>query len=161
VSIDRIPIPTDGGALWLAGRDDIAPDPEGALRRAENASTIVCLNEERELAVRYPDYPAWLRANAGSASLWYPTGNFDAGDLAQTMPLLSAITERLASRRGVIVHCAMGQGRAGTIAVCTSIMLGSSPGEALETVATHRTCAGPSGRAQWALVEAVAEQYTR
>src|SRR5688572_20293672 len=86
MSIDRIPLPSTDGALWLCGRNDVGPDPEAAMAWA-GASTIVCLNHIDELAIRFPDYVDWLRANMGERAIWYPIQNFRAPSARSVMPL--------------------------------------------------------------------------
>jgi protein-tyrosine phosphatase len=155
MTIDQIPLPRTDGALWLCGRNDVGPDPEAALSWA-GASTIVCLNHIDELATRFPDYVEWLRANMGRRAIWYPIQNFRAPSARSVMPVLRMITDRLEQGEGVVMHCAAGQGRAGTIAACVLMALGDPPGDAVRTVATHRVFAGPGSASQWALVEGVA-----
>jgi protein-tyrosine phosphatase len=72
------------------------------------------------------------------------------------MPFLEMIVDRLRAGEGVVMHCALGQGRAGTMAACLLMMLGATQDEALATVAANRLAAGPLGNWQWALVEDVA-----
>jgi protein-tyrosine phosphatase len=157
VSIDRIPLPRTDGALWLCGRNDVGPDPERALAFADGASTIVCLNGVEELSMRYPDYVEWLRANRAGRAIWFPIENFKAPSARSVMPVLNMITERLEAGEGVVMHCAAGQGRAGTMAACVLIALGQPVDEAVRTVASNRVFAGPGNNAQWSLVEGVAE----
>jgi hypothetical protein len=157
VSIDRIPLPSTEGSLWLCGRNDVGPDPEAALRWADDASTIVCLNHVDELAIRFPDYVRWLREHLGGQAIWFPIENFNAPSPRTVMPVLRMITDRLEHGEGVVMHCAAGQGRAGTIAACVLIALGQSPGDAVRTVASNRVLAGPGSPSQWSLVEGVAD----
>ncbi len=124
---------------------------------ADGATTVVCLLPIQEIETRYPTYLEWLRANKAGRALWFPIRNFRAESAAATMPFLRMIVERLEAGEGVVMHCAHGQGRAGTLAVCLLMMLGASPAEALRTVASNRIGAGPAGSSQWALVEDVAE----
>jgi hypothetical protein len=161
VSIDRIPLPRTDGALWVSARNDVAPDPEAAMAYADGASTIVCLNGVDELARRFAPYVAWLQEHRGGQAIWFPIANFSAPPARQVMPIVKMIVERLESGEGVLVHCAAGQGRAGTIAACVLIALGQSTGEAVRTVASNRVFAGPGNAAQWSLVEGVAELVSR
>lgn len=156
MSIDRIPLP-GAGALWLCGRADVAPDPEAALASAGGASTVVCLNRVQELERRFPDYVAWLREHRGGRALWFPIQDFSAPSAHTTLPFLRMITTRLEADEGVLMHCAAGQGRAGTMAVCVLMLQGASRHDALREVADNRVFAGPGTRAQWALVDGVAE----
>ena len=155
MTIDRVPLPRTDGALWLCGRNDVGPDPEAALAWAE-ASTIVCLNQIDELAMRFPGYVDWLRANMGARAIWYPIPNFRAPSARSVMPVVRMITDRLQRGEGVVMHCAAGQGRAGTMAACVLMALGASTADAVRTVAQHRVFAGPASASQWALVEGVA-----
>ena len=156
MSIDRIPLPRTEGALWLCGRDDIAPDPDAALAYADGATTAVCLLPIQELELRYPTYVEWLRANKAGRALWFPIRNFRAESADATIPFLRMIVERLEAGEGVVMHCALGQGRAGTMAVCLLMMLGATSEDALRSVAANRIAAGPAGNWQWSLVEGVA-----
>ena len=133
---------------------DIAPDPE-AIVRAVGADLVVCLNQRRELASSAPGYLAWLETG-GDRVLWFPVANFEAESAVSTVPVLESVVERIRGGGSVLMHCAYGQGRAGTMAVCVLLMLGMPLDEALRTVAGHRAHAGPGQGAQWALVEDVA-----
>lgn len=158
MSADEIPLPDDApGSLWLCALRDVAHDPE-ALLRATGASLIVCLNERHELERREPAYLEWLRANQPGRAMWFPTRNYDAQAASEVRPVLDRVVARLRAGEGVIVHCAMGQGRAGTFAVCVLLLLGVPADDALRQVATHRAFAGPAARSQWALVESLAAE---
>ena len=157
MSVDRIPLPSTEGTLWLCSLRDIAHDPEAMLAYT-GASTIVCLNERSELERREASYIEWLRTNQPGRALWFPIRNFRAESAAATMPFLRMIVDRFGAGEGVVMHCAMGQGRAGTMAVCLLMMLGATQEEALHTVATNRAFAGPGDSSQWALVEDVARE---
>ena len=157
MSVDRIPLPRTGGTLWLCALRDVAHDPE-AMLSFTGASTIVCLNERSELERREPSYIDWLRTNQPGRALWFPIRNFRAESAAATMPFLRMIVERLDADEGVVMHCAMGQGRAGTMAVCLLMMLGATQEDALRTVASNRVFAGPGESSQWALVDDVARE---
>ena len=155
MSIDQIPLPRTEGSLWLCGLRDVADDPESVLAFT-GASTIVCLNERGELERRVPGYADWLRAHQPGRALWFPIRNFHAESAAATMPFLDLIVERLEQGDGVLMHCALGQGRAGTMAVCLLMMLGATEDDAVATVAGNRVFAGPADASQWALVDDVA-----
>lgn len=154
MSIDRVPLPRTDGALYLCGLRDVADDPDAALSYAA-ASTIVCLATEGELDRRAPAYPEWLRRNQPDRALWFPIRNMDAESADATMPFLEMLVERLERGEGVVMHCQLGQGRAGTMAVCLLMMLGATQDEALATVSSHRVFAGPGDGAQWRLVYSV------
>lgn len=157
MSVDRIPLPRTDGALWLCALRDLAHDPESLLAFTRS-STIVCLNEREELERREPGYVDWLRTHQPGRALWFPIRNFRAESATATMPLLQMIVDRLEAGEGVVMHCAMGQGRAGTMAVCLLMMLGATREEALHAVAANRPFAGPGESSQWALVDDVARE---
>jgi protein-tyrosine phosphatase len=139
----------------LCALRDVADDP-GAALASTGATTIVCLNQRAELERRAPTYLEWIEAHREVQSLWFPIRNFHAESADATMPLLQLVVDRLERGEGVIMHCAMGQGRAGTMAVCLLMLLGSTRDHALRTVAEHRVFAGPGEWSQWALVDDVA-----
>lgn len=157
MSIDRIPLPRSPGALWLCGRNDIGPDPEAALRFADQASTVVCLNPVEELELRFPSYVEWLRAHLGGRAIWFPIPNYSAPSARTVLPVVRMIVDRLDAGEGVVMHCAAGQGRAGTLAVCVLLAMGEPVEDAVRTVATHRVFGGPGNSTQWALVDGIAE----
>lgn len=156
MSINQIPVPDDvPGALWLCGRNDVGPDPDAALGWA-GADTIVCLNPIDELIGRYPDYVEWLREHRGGKAIWFPIENFGAPSARQVLPIVRMIVERLEAGDGVLMHCAAGQGRAGTMAALVLMALGQSSADAVRTVASNRVFAGPGNVAQWNLIDDVA-----
>lgn len=122
---------------------------------------MVCFNERAELERRAPEYLDWVEANRDGRSLWFPIRNFHAESADATTPLLQMVIERLERGEGVIMHCAMGQGRAGTMAVCLLMLLGATRDDALVTVAEHRVFAGPGEWSQWALVDDLARSLGR
>jgi protein-tyrosine phosphatase len=152
MTIDRIPLPRTDGALWLTSLREVAGDPEAVLSYTE-ATTMVCLTERDELERRAPAYADWLRAHQPGRALWFPIRNFRAESADATMPFLQMLVDRVERGEGVVMHCQMGQGRAGTMAVCLLMMLGATQDEALQTVAAHRLYAGPAEGSQWALVD--------
>lgn len=112
--IHEIPLPSSAsGRLWLCGKHAIGPDPEGVLQRM-GADGVVCLNEEQELADRYPEYITWLRAQSVERALWYPIPDLHAPAFEQFAPVLTDIVDRVVAGSRLIVHCGAGIGRAGT-----------------------------------------------
>lgn len=158
--IDEIPLPGGRGRLWLCGKHVVGPDPEAALERA-GAATIVCLNEADELADRYPDYVAWLRRESAERRIWFPVPDLHAPPLAEVLPLLDNLHERLGAGGRLLVHCGAGIGRAGTVATLVLVGLGMGEDEALAHVAAHRPMAGPEAGTQRELVTAVARHRGR
>lgn len=154
--VDRIRLPAAvSGALWLCGKHAIGPDPHALLAELGEAATVVCLNERRELADRYPAYVAWLDDPATS-SVWFPIHDLDAPPLVDIVPLVDELASRLHDGETLVVHCAAGKGRSGTTAVCLLVALGVDLDAALQQVAEDRPGAGPEVGSQRELVEAFA-----
>jgi protein-tyrosine phosphatase len=150
--IPEIPLPQPArGRLWLCGKHAIGPDPEGLVRQV-GADVVVCLNEEHELAERYPAYVGWLRAQPSERAIWYPIPDLHAPDLARFEPTLIDLVDRVVSGERLIVHCGAGIGRAGTTAVAVLVSLAVPLEEALVHVRRHRPAAGPEAGPQLALV---------
>lgn len=158
--VDEIPVSFAPGRLWLAGKHFVAPDPEGALART-GAATIVCLNERRELADRYPAYLAWLAANGPERALWHPVPDLHAPEADEAVELLDELHRRLGQGRGLLVHCGAGIGRAGTVAAAILVTAGMPLNEALQTVRAHRPMAGPEVGAQLDLLHRLADPLRR
>lgn len=155
--IDRIPLPVVvPGQLWLCGKHAIGPDHEDALREVGGRATIVCLTEPHELADRYPRYLEWLRAEDGRAAIWWPIPDLHAPTVDAARPFLDDLVDRLRRNEVLVVHCAAGMGRAGTVAVGILVRLGATPDAALDTVRRARPGAGPEVGAQAALVASLA-----
>ncbi len=151
--LDYVPLPEgEPGALWLCGKHLVGPDPDDALYRAHDAHAIVCLNQRHEIEGRYPDYVAWLEANAGTRALWWPVPDLHAPPLEQMIVWVDELVDRLARDESVIIHCGAGMGRAPTLAVCVLVALGQPFHEAVAHVAEHRPLAGPESGAQADLV---------
>jgi protein-tyrosine phosphatase len=152
--VDEVPLPIPGGRLWLCGKHFVGPDPEQALART-GAAAIVCLNEAAELRGRYPDYVAWLTANAPDRAIWFPVPDLHAPTVEAVRPLLDEIGRRLAADEGVLLHCGAGVGRAGTIAAAVLMTLAVPRPDALGLVAASRPTAGPQAGVQTDLLEAL------
>lgn len=152
MGIDRIPLPHTDGALWLCARRDVASDPDAALRAAGGASTVACLLPSDEVEYRSPEYLTWLRTHRGGKALWFPVANYEAPSARSVLPFLRMLEARLDQGEGVVMHCALGQGRAGTLAVCLLMVLGADRRTAQTTVASHRAMAGPGNPEQMGLI---------
>lgn len=155
--IDTIPLPRRAGGLSLCGKHAIGPDHATAMAQC-GAATVVCLVEDYELADRYPDYLAWLRANVGSNAVWFPIHDLHAATLSATEPFIAELVRRLDNGEHLLMHCAAGIGRTGTMATCVLMELGMSLPDALALVALHRPMAGPEVGAQRDLVNAWASR---
>ena len=153
--IDTLPLPIESGALSLCGKHVVGPDHFGALDRC-GATTVVCLVEPHELQDRYPEYVAWLRNNHGGSAVWFPIHDLHAPGVDAAAGLLDDLVVRVRRGEHLLVHCAAGIGRAGTIAACVLVRLGMDVDAALAHVAAHRPMAGPQAPEQLQLIEAVA-----
>ena len=120
---DEIPLHGTTGRLFLCGKHAVGPDPVAALERA-GATTIVCLNDIAELALRYPDYVEWLRRNSTSRAMHHPVHDMHAPTLTEFEALIDDLHTRLLAGERLLVTCSAGIGRAGTVAVGVLIRLG-------------------------------------
>lgn len=155
--IHEIPLPPPAkGRLWLCGKHAIGPDPEGLMARV-GADGVVCLTQEHELAERYPTYLAWLRAQPPTRVVWHPIPDMHAPTLEEFAPVLTGLVDRVAAGERLIVHCAGGVGRAGTVAVAMLVSLAVPLDEALVHVRRHRPAAGPEVGTQLDLVRQLHE----
>lgn len=157
--IDTIPLPRTSGGLSLCGKHAIGPDHEVAMAQC-GATTVVCLVEDYELADRYPEYLAWLQASASSSAVWFPIHDLHAPTLATTQPFIVELVRRLDNGEHLLMHCAAGIGRTGTMATCLLMELGTPLVDALALVALHRPMAGPEVGAQRDLVNAWAARQS-
>lgn len=155
--LDEVPLPHVAGALWLCGKHRIGPDVEDVLAHTA-ADLVVCLTEVHELTDRYPGYVAWLRSEAGARAIWHPVPDLSAPPLEELLPFLEELVGRLRSGEVLVVHCAAGIGRAGTVAVALLLLLGTDLDAALAHVAASRPLAGPETGSQTGLVEALARR---
>ena len=151
--IDTLPLPIAHGGLSLCGKHAIGPDHAAAMAQC-GASTVVCLVEAYELADRYPEYLAWLQAHAGTVAVWFPIHDLHAPGVAATEPLITELVRRLDDGEHLLMHCAAGIDRTGTMAACLLIELGMAKADALAHIAAHRPMAGPEVGAQLELVDA-------
>jgi len=159
--LDPIRLPAEvRGALWLCGKHAIGPDPHALIAEVGSAATVVCLNERTELLDRYPDYVTWLDDPA-TAAVWFPIPDLDAPPLDAMAGFVEDLAGRLREGESLVVHCAAGKGRSGTIAVCVLLALGVALEESLLQVAGDRPGAGPEVGAQRELVEQMANRRRR
>jgi protein-tyrosine phosphatase len=144
----------------LCGKHAIGPDP-ARLLDAVQASFVVCLTERHELADRYPVYVAWLDQHAPARAAWFPVPDLCAPSLDRFADIVGTIADRLATGETVVVHCAAGIGRAGTVAAGVLMQIELPHDDALAHVAAHRPMAGPEAGAQQHLLRDWADELAR
>ena len=110
--------------------------------------------------MRYPDVRRMAAGQHGRPAIWFPIENFSAPSARSVMPILRMIVERLEAGEGVVMHCAAGQGRAGTMAACVLMALGIDRRRRANGGVAPRL-RRPRQPAQWALVEGVAALLAR
>jgi protein-tyrosine phosphatase len=140
--IDEVFVPARSGQLWLCGKHLVGPDPEAALARVD-ATVLVCLTERHEIADRYDHYVRWLKTHREERAIWFPIPDLHAPPLADAVTLVSRLDAMIATGSRVIMHCAAGIGRSGTMAAALLIWGGMSASAAIGVVAASRPMAGP------------------
>lgn len=155
--VHHVPIRAVEGRLWLCGKHAIAPDVRAMLERT-GSSHVVCLVQRHELVDRYDDYVEWLdAARHDGRATWFPIHDLTAPEPDEFVRLVGGVHARLTAGEGVVVHCAAGKGRAGTLAVAVCLAAGMPLSEAIDTVRLHRPGAGPEVGDQHALVSGLAD----
>ena len=93
--LDRVPLPTGPGQLWICGKHAIGPDVEALLARTAEgdrdrggSSSALCLTETFEIADRYPAYAAWLESNRNGRAILFPIPDLHAPELDAVIELL-------------------------------------------------------------------------
>lgn len=140
--IDEVPLTSGPGRLWLCGKHLIGPDPEAALKRV-GATMVVCLTERHEIAERYAGYVAWLELHAENRAIWFPIPDLHAPSLREATDLVTRLDAAIIGGAEVIMHCAAGIGRSGTIAAALLMWGGMSAVAAMDVIASARPMAGP------------------
>jgi protein-tyrosine phosphatase len=153
--IDTVPLPLPTGGLSLCGKHAIAPDVDAAMARC-GATTVVCLVDERELSGHWPHYVDWLHEHRDTTAVWFPIHDLNAPTVERTLPLLADLRARLDLGEHLLMHCAAGIGRTGTLATCLLVQMGMEVDDALDLVRNSRPMAGPEVGPQLDLVRAIA-----
>jgi protein-tyrosine phosphatase len=145
--IDEVPLSRRSGQLWLCGKHFVGPDPEAAMAQV-GASVVVCLTQSHEVADRYPAYVDWLHHHLNERAIWFPIPDLHAPGLQPGIELLTTLDSIVSDGHRVIMHCAAGIGRSGTMAAALLMWGGMDADTARELVAASRPMAGPEAGAQ-------------
>lgn len=109
---------------------------------------VVCLTERHEIAERYEGYVEWLDRHCGDRAIWFPIPDLHAPALSEAIELVARLDAAIIDGAEVIMHCAAGIGRSGTMAAALLMWGGVSAAVALDVVATSRPMAGPEAGPQ-------------
>jgi hypothetical protein len=127
---------------WRPGRegaDDLVGMDVGLLRKGHGADVVVTLMEEQEMEQLGLGGLRGVLRRAGVASYWFPVAARSAPtSLASTARLVTRILRSLRRAETVVLHCAGGLGRSGTVAACCLVGAGKAPAAAIESVRTVR-----------------------
>lgn len=151
-----VSLPADvPGALWLSampGRFEPWPAFEAEAQRAR-LDRVVCLTPASELSELSPAYQAAVADGApGFRWVHLPMPNFGVpGDAAGFRREVRLIADALRRGESVLLHCAAGIGRTGTVAACILKALGLPTDEALQRV--HEAGSNPQNAQQSGLVD--------
>lgn len=134
-----VALPADvAGGLWahsMPGRWEPL-EQAWAEARTRGIQTIVCLATTEEIRDRSPSYAAALDAESTPCPVMaFPIVDLEAPrDREAFWSLASDIAARLTAGERLLVHCAAGIGRTGTLATCVLLALGRTPAEAEQDV---------------------------
>ncbi|MCZ8235444.1 MAG: tyrosine-protein phosphatase [Inhella sp.] len=157
MSFRPLPLPADvAGRLWLhamPGRRESWPDFL-TLARAAGLTRIVCLTPWVEVERGAPAYAEAIERHALPCR-WQalPMADFGLHDDARAFADgVRALAESLRGGESVLLHCAHGIGRTGTVAACVLKALGADTDAALHTV--QRAGSNPQSALQSGWVDA-------
>ena len=139
MSFRTLPLPAGvPGRLWLHGMPARTEPWEEFLRlaRAAELTRIVCLTPLEEIAARSPAYLVAIEHDALPCAIdMLAMADFGVSDDAQAFQRqVLALAHRLREGESLLVHCAWGIGRTGTVAACLLKALGLDTESALATV---------------------------
>lgn len=97
---------------------------------------VVCLTSLDEIEGKAPSYARALqRNNIPWQQVMFPIVDFGVpGDRASFLDLVDGIAADLRRGVNILLHCAAGIGRTGTVASCVLVVLGLTPDEAARRV---------------------------
>lgn len=134
------------GFVVCASFTDVGHDPDEALTRS-GCDVLVSLVRDEEIAMRFPDFGAWLDG-AGDRAIRLPIPDWGTTDDQSLMGLVAGIVDLVSAGRNVLVHCGGGIGRAGVVTTLVLVSLGWKLPDAAEHVRLSRPGAGPDSDEQ-------------
>ena len=153
--IHRIPVPGAAGHLHATAFAVTGPDPSAALEDV-GAGVMVCLLTDAEIAMRFPDYPAWLADPAPHQAIHVPMVDQGVAGDDVIRKLVGDINQHLDQGTGVMVHCGAGYGRAGIVCISVLTSRGMELDHAVAAVRAARPAAGPQSHSQEAQIARLA-----
>lgn len=157
MSLRRVRLPDDvKGSLWLSampGRFGSWSDFERDAQQAQ-LHMVVCLTGRDEMRELSPQYAVAVeRGNTSFEWLHLPVPNFGVPkDRNAFRAGVGRVVQAVRAGRPVMLHCAAGMGRTGSMAACVLKALGLSTHEAIERVreaGSNPQNAAQSGFVQW------------
>jgi Swiss Army Knife protein, DSP-PTPase phosphatase domain len=140
--VHAVPVADVEGTLILCGLDAVGPDPAGLLAAVEG-DVVVCLQTDRELDRRFPDYRPWLSNPSPHEAIRLPTEDHMVSDDGAVLSLVADLHDRLGRGQRTVVHCGAGWGRAGVVAILVMVAAGADVETARRDLRAARPAAGP------------------
>ena len=154
-----LPLGTSGELFLSAMPGRYRPlDEDIAEAKDKGIGRVVCLVPEDDIDTKSPQYADALRSRA----LPWPVEQFPIGDsgLPASRDAFAALASRIAghldSGERILLHCVLGVGRTGTVAICILIALGIPAEKAVNLV--RAAGSSPETHDQHRLVEWFAEK---